>query len=86
MGTATSAIAQTGRTTATTGWTCSVPTLIQAGYTMPQIGRAIYLLCIESDNPHRSLYDNSRERDQGRGQRRGATPGLLGAQEATSRA
>jgi len=28
--------------------------LIQAGYTMPQISRAIYLLRLEADNPNRS--------------------------------
>ncbi len=34
--------------------------LIQAGYTMAQIGRAIHLLRVEADNPNRSLYDNNR--------------------------
>ena len=34
--------------------------LMQAGYSMPQISRAIYLLRLEADNPNRSLYDNNR--------------------------
>ena len=34
--------------------------LIQAGYTMTQISRAIYLLRLEADNPNRGLYDNNR--------------------------
>ena len=34
--------------------------LIQAGYTMTQISRAIYLLRVEAENPNRSLYDNNR--------------------------
>ena len=34
--------------------------LIQAGYTMTQISRAIYLLRVESKNPNRRLDDNNR--------------------------
>ena len=34
--------------------------LIQTGYTMAQIGRAIHLLRVEAENPNRSLYDNNR--------------------------
>lgn len=34
--------------------------LIQAGYTMAQIGRAIHLLRVEAENPNRSLYDNNK--------------------------
>ena len=34
--------------------------LIQTGYSMTQIGRATYLLRVESENPNRSLYDNNK--------------------------
>ncbi len=34
--------------------------LRQAGYAPDQIGRALYLLHTEADNPNRSLYDNNR--------------------------
>ena len=34
--------------------------LMQAGYSMEQISRAIYLLRLEADNANRSLYDNNR--------------------------
>jgi type I restriction enzyme R subunit len=34
--------------------------LIQAGYTMAQISRAIHLLRVEAENPNRSLYENNK--------------------------
>lgn len=34
--------------------------LVQSGYTLDQIGRAIHLLRVESENPNRSLYDNNK--------------------------
>ena len=34
--------------------------LSKAGYSPDQIGRALYLLRIEADNPNRSLYDNNK--------------------------
>ena len=34
--------------------------LVQAGYTLDQISRAIYLLRVESENPNRSIYDNNK--------------------------
>ncbi|MCM8622262.1 MAG: type I restriction endonuclease, partial [Candidatus Accumulibacter sp.] len=34
--------------------------LSKAGYTLDQIGRALYLLRTAADNPNRSLYDNNR--------------------------
>ena len=34
--------------------------LVQAGYTLEQISRAIYLLRTEAENPNRSLYDNNK--------------------------
>lgn len=33
--------------------------LVQSGYTLDQIRRAIHLLRVEADNPNRSLYDNN---------------------------
>ena len=34
--------------------------LIQSGYTLDQIGRAIHQLRVEAENPNRSLYDNNK--------------------------
>lgn len=34
--------------------------LVKSGYTLDQIGRAIYLLRVEAENPNRSLYDNNK--------------------------
>ena len=34
--------------------------LVKSGYTLEQIGRAIYLLRVEAENPNRSLYDNNK--------------------------
>jgi type I restriction enzyme R subunit len=34
--------------------------LLTAGYTLPQISRASYLLRIEAENPNRSLYENNK--------------------------
>jgi type I restriction enzyme R subunit len=34
--------------------------LIHAGYSTPQISRAIHLLRVEAENPHRSLYENNK--------------------------
>jgi len=34
--------------------------LVKSGYTLDQIGRAIHLLRVESENPNRSLYDNNK--------------------------
>ena len=34
--------------------------LTRGGYTPEQIGRAIYLLKVEAENPNRSLYDNNK--------------------------
>ena len=34
--------------------------LIQVGYTMAQIGRAIHLLRVEAENPNHSLYENNK--------------------------
>ena len=34
--------------------------LLTAGYTLPQISRALHLLRIEAENPNRSLYDNNK--------------------------
>ncbi len=34
--------------------------LVKSGYTLDQIGRAIYLLRIEAENPNRGLYDNNK--------------------------
>jgi type I restriction enzyme R subunit len=34
--------------------------LVQSGYTLDQISRAIYLLRVEAENPNRSLYDNNK--------------------------
>jgi type I restriction enzyme R subunit len=34
--------------------------LVKSGYTLDQIGRAIHLLRVESENPNRNLYDNNK--------------------------
>jgi type I restriction enzyme R subunit len=34
--------------------------LVQAGYTLDQISRALHLLHVEADNPNRSLYENNK--------------------------
>ena len=34
--------------------------MVKSGYTLEQIGRAIYLLRVEAENPNRSLYDNNK--------------------------